>query len=311
MSSKRDVILAYLLLLLVIFLLVNAVYLPAYSKWQSERLAVQSIQADIENANAQLIGEDEQKRLLASKLKSLFSQGALSTERRPSDAAHYLQLHIKQLLEPHKVQLIQLNPSNRSLASGLSQSSLELSARMTPESLLPLLSSIAASTPSIEVELINIRNNSKSLDNASHSLEVSMKVTMLHISDSSPIWSALGNQDMMLKEQLTGKDVLFDGELADNERDSLVAAHTPNHLVGLFDSKVRVRFISPSAKHYRVAAINISKSARVAIIANVDDGKTRRLKQGDLLDVWRIESIDSNGVTLAYKQRREVLGLSR
>lgn len=232
-------------------------------------------------------------------MKAMLESGVLVYASKASDAGHQLQEQLKSVLQPHAVTISQLRPSNKTLAEDLSKSRLELSFQVSAESLKGLLVSLSESRPKLHVELISLRSNERySIDaqnsrqaNNLNNLEVNLAVAMWYTNDTS-----FANTDALA--------------LSTDPADAIkVSNFQPNILSGLFDQNARSRFRSPSLKHYRLAAINISQSSRIAIIANSSDGKIRRLEPGDMLDAWRVESIDSSGLSLKIGDRRETLNL--
>jgi hypothetical protein len=303
MSINRHVTLAYLLLLVTLGLLVKFLALPIVANLSSQQKANQALQNEVLALQLQRQKAEQNYASVALETKTMLESGVLVYAAKASDAGHRLQEQIKSVLQPHSVTISQLRPSNETLAEGLSKSRLELSFQVSAESLKGLLVSLSESRPKLHIELISLRSNEKysinaqtsARTNTNNSLEVNLGAAMWYTNDTS-----FANTDAL---------ALSTDSAGVTKASNLVNSET-NILAGLFDQNARSRFRSPSLKHYRLAAINISQSSRIAIIANNSGGKIRRLETGDMLDAWRVEAIDSSGVSLKIGDRQETLSLS-
>jgi hypothetical protein len=300
MSINRHVTLAYLLLLVTLGLLVKFLALPIVANLSSQQKANQALQNEVLALQLQRQKAEQNYASVALETKTMLESGVLVYAAKASDAGHRLQEQIKSVLQPHSVTISQLRPSNETLAEGLSKSRLELSFQVSAESLKGLLVSLSESRPKLHIELISLRSNEKysinaqtsARTNTNNSLEVNLGAAMWYTNDTS-----FANTEALA--------------LSIDPAGAIKASKSqPNILVGLFDQNARSRFRTPSLKHYRLAAINISQSSRIAIIANNSGGKIRRLETGDMLDAWRVEAIDSSGVSLKIGDRQETLSLS-
>jgi hypothetical protein len=300
MSINRHVTLAYLLLLVTLGLLVKFLALPIVANLSSQQKANQALQTEVLALQLQRQKAEQNYASVALETKTMLESGVLVYAAKASDAGHRLQEKIKSVLQPHSVTISQLRPSNETLAEGLSKSRLELSFQVSAESLKGLLVSLSESRPKLHIELISLRSNEKysinaqtsARTNTNNSLEVNLGVAMWYTNDTS-----FANTEALASS-------------IDPAGAIKASKSQPNILVGLFDQNARSRFRTPGLKHYRLAAINISQSSRIAIIANNSGGKIRRLETGDMLDAWRVEAIDSSGVSLKIGDRQETLSLS-
>jgi hypothetical protein len=303
MSTNRPVTLAYLLLLVTLGVLLKFLALPIVADLSSQQKANRVLQNEVLALLLQQQKAEQNNASATLEIKTMLESGALIYAAKASDAGHRLQEQLKSVLQPHSVTISQLRPSNETLAEGLSKSRLELSFQVSAESLKGLLASLSQSRPKLHIELISLRSNEKYSINAQtgrqnsmqtnnlNNLEVNLAVAMWYTNDTS-----FANTEALA--------------LPTDPADAIkVSNFQPNILAGLFDQNARSRFRSPSLKHYRLAAINISQSSRIAIIANSSDGKIRRLELGDMLDAWRVEAIDSSGVSLKTGDRQETLKL--
>lgn len=298
MSTNRHVTLAYLLLLVTLGLLVKFLALPIVANLSSQQKANQALQNEMLALQLQRQKAEQNYASIALETKTMLESGVLVYSAKASDAGHRLQEQIKSVLQADAVTISQLRPSNEALSGGLSKSRLEINFQVPAESLKGVLTTLSKSRPKLHIELISLRSNEKYLINAqtssrtntNYSLEVNLGVAMWYTNDTSFANTAA----LALSTDSAGA----------------INASESNMLAGLFDQNARSRFRSPSLKHYRLAAINISQSSRIAIIANSSDGKIRRLETGDMLDAWRVEAIDSSGVSLKIGDRQETLSLS-
>ncbi|MBL4672963.1 MAG: hypothetical protein JKX81_11945 [Arenicella sp.] len=301
MSTNRHVTLAYLLLLVTLGLLLKILALPAVANLSSQHKANRALQNEVLALQVQRQKAEQNNAAVRLEIKSMLESDVLVYAAKASDAGHRLQELLKSVLQRHSVTISQLRPTNEALAGGLSKSRLELSFQVSAESLQGLLVSLSESRSKLHIELISLRSNEKYLTSAQTSrqtnilnnLEVNLAVAMWYTNDIS-----FANTDALA--------------LSTDSASAIKASKSPqpNILAGLFDQNARSRFRSPSLKHYRLAAINIFQSSRIAIIANTSDGNIRRLEPGDMLDAWRVESIDSSGVSLKIGDRQETLNLS-
>jgi len=296
MSATRHTILAYLLLFSLLSLLFKVVFLPLLSAWQQQAHGTHTLRAEVLSARSLLAEAKQNDRMLESELRSLFESGKLGFSVKANDVGHHMQERIKLLLAPLSIQIVQLRPSNVEVSKELSKSVLELNIRLRSEALQPLLNALSHSVPSLHIDILSIRSNAKHSTQLGNDLELSVTLATWYVGDAS----FAGKLDGLALAEIEAPN--------STDRQSILER---NILAGLFDINTRVHFASPSPTHYRLAAINVSKSTRIAIIANTVDGRIRRLEQGELLDAWLVESIDSDGVNLTYQERSEVLKLSQ
>jgi len=295
MSINRHATLAYLLVFSILALLVNFLLVPLAANLSSQNKANRALQKQVQALQIQLSEAEKSNASAELAMKAMLGTGELVYASKASIAGHRLQERLKAVLQSRSVTISQLRPSNEIVSEGLAKSRLELNFQVPTESLKGLLVSLSQSRPKLHIELISLRSNEKYLtktNTAKHtSLEVNLAVVMWYTDDNS-----FANTDALA----SSTDPVDTNETYNSQ---------PNVLAGLFDQDTRSRFRSPSLKHYRLAAINISENSRIAIIANNSDGKIRRLESGDMLDAWRVEAIDSNGVSLEIGERRETLRL--
>jgi hypothetical protein len=290
MSKNRHTALAYLLLAVTLLLLLNFFAMPVVSNLSSQYKANRVLQNELLAIQHQLTKTEQTKASVKLETQAMIDKGRLVYAAKASDAGHQLQVLLKSLMQIHSVNIRQLRPSNEILSEGLSKSRLELSFELPIESLNGVLTSLSESRPRLDIELISLRGNKKYLSNTKNRLEVSLHVAMWYTSGA-----LFATSD--------------DLDLSVNVNHSSTIDAQANILAGLFDANVRSRFSSPSPAHYRLAALNISQNSRIAIIANSDDGKIRRLEPGDMLDDWQVETVTSSGVSLKIGERRETLSL--
>lgn len=308
MSSLRHTALAYLLLVAAFAVVTKLLIAPSYLDWQAKRTNSFALQHEVSAAEAELARVEHARRALVSQMSSLLSAKKLVYAEHASAAGHRVQQITKSAFSAQGATISQLRPSDEMQSNGLSKSRLEISFSVASESLQPLLKALSKTVPSLHIDLVSLRSTPGLLDGARAAkpinLEGSMNVEMWYL-DKSTI-----NQGSLLASDING---LSQRSLNSTEQAqaSIAVASEPNVLAGLFDQNTRLRFLAPSLDHYRLAAITVSQNSRIAVIANTLDGETRRLRQGELLDVWRIESIDSNRVSLSFADRTDVLNLNR
>ncbi len=324
MSRGRHIFLAYLILLGLLFLILKLALQPAYNDWQSAVQHTISMQAELRSSQDQFAQLKRNKAKNISEIAYLINSDSISFASNATDAGHRLQQRIKQLLKPHSAVISQLRPNSEILASGLAKSELELNIRMPNESLQPLLDSLAEGVPRLHIELLSIRNSARySTDSRTADLDIRVKLVMWYVERGTSIAKLLIENNYFDAEGFSLAEGSLLAEGSSPAEGSLLAegsisaegssprSHEQNTLVGLFDLNARKRLSSPSIDHYRVAAINISNNARIAVVTINDTEKSLRLKQGDLLDVWHVESIDTDGVSLRYKDQLQSLSVSK
>ncbi|MFT4634525.1 MAG: hypothetical protein ACI854_001875 [Arenicella sp.] len=289
MSNDRHTAVAYLLLILAIGLVIKFILVPMLDHFQAQYKATNVLQKQVLELQLELSQAERKKTTIKSQLHSMINAGNLIYVPKQSEASYRLHELLKASLETHSISISQLRPINYRPLNGVSKSALELNFQAPAESLQAILSSLAGIRPRLHIELLSLRNNERVASKANRRLEVSLSAAIWHSSDVSLANIRRPTSDAIVKPE--------------------VETPQPNMLVGLFDQGARSRLRSPSLEHYRLAAINISQSARIAIIANSGDGKIRRLEQGGMLDTWRVESIDSSGVSLKIGERQETLTL--
>ncbi|MFT6406809.1 MAG: hypothetical protein ACJAQ6_000219 [Arenicella sp.] len=320
MLISRHAILAYLLLSVILGLLLKLMVMPLTEHFQRQFQATEKLQEEL-LAVQSLSAETEQERAaIKSQIEVMVKAGTLAYASNRSEAGHRLQQLLKSSLKKQSVVISRLRPINETLLDGLSKSTLELSFQAPSESLQAILSSLSDIRPKLDIELISLRNNERVSTKTQGRLEVSLSVATWYTSDAAftNISASTGNEIIVDSEELElqPEELELQPEELELQPEELELQPEelelqPNVLAGLFDQATRSRLRLPSLKHYRLAAINISRSARIAIIANSGDGKIRRLESGDRLDAWRVESIDSNGVSLQIGDRQEILKLKR
>ncbi|MGK0374584.1 MAG: hypothetical protein ACJA2E_001055 [Arenicella sp.] len=290
MSTSRHTSLAYLLLAVTLALLLKFLAMPLISNLSSQHKANRALQNEVSRAQAQLAEAEQANTSVQLETAAMIDRGRLVYASKASEAGHQLQELLKSIMLTHSLSISQLRPNNEAFSDSFSKSRLELNFELPSNSLNGLLISLSESQPSLDIELISLRSNRKYSPNIQNNLEVSLGVAMWYT---------------------TNVTFAPTGEIDVGERVSRIAkvGSETNILAGLFDPNIRSRFRAPSPTHYRLAAINISQSSRIAIIANSGDGKIRRLETGDMLDAWRLESIDSSSVSLKIGDRQEVLNL--
>ncbi len=290
MSLTRHTLLAYILLLAITLLVIELVIAPVFANWQSQQQTTQALADDVVEARSTLSEIEQASTSAASEFATLFDSGAIGTTSHASDATHRLQERIKAVLNPRSATITQMRPSTEEEPDGLLKSKLEIDLRTNAESISLIFQALSRGKHSLHVEFINIRSTAGLSQDLQNDLDMTLSLVA---------WFMIGSSaEDNSADMITGQNI-----------ESNVQENT--NLAGLFDQGARARFRSPSVDHYRLAAINVSKNSRTAIIANLVGGKTRRLKQGELLDAWLVESITSNGVTLAIGDKRELLTLSR
>jgi len=160
--------------------------------------------------------------------------------------------------------------------------------------------------------LLSIRSRARySNGSRTTDLEANVTLVMWYVERGSSIAELLSENNYLDTEDFLLAEGSLSAEGSPSAEGSSLRSEGQIALVGLFDPNARKRLLYPSIEYYRVAAINISNNARIAVVTINNGEKSFRLKQGDLLDVWRVESIDTEGVRLSYKDQQQSLSVSK
>ncbi|NNC99236.1 MAG: hypothetical protein HKN85_03550 [Gammaproteobacteria bacterium] len=298
-SEIRHCAFAYLLTLTLALAVWLAAVAPLKSRWDQHKLRTSSLQAKVKLAEEQALAAKHSSQNLHHTLQSLVAAGSLIKVALPGEAGHLLQGQAKQALQSASATILQLRPSTYRHSPWLMQSRLEISFRIVPNQIETLLASLSDRTSVLHVETISLRR-SMSAGNAGQFpiLEATLTLALWHMSKS--LMELAGN---------------ITGPATDPDQSSLPKETRPSswsaRLAGLFDAAYRARLSNLSREHYRLSAITMSSDARIAVIADVETGTTRRLREGDMLDAWKIGEINAAEVTLVHGERREKLLLQR
>ncbi|MBT8115946.1 MAG: type II secretion system protein M, partial [Arenicella sp.] len=196
-----------------------------------------------------------------------------------SVSGHQLQTSVKQALQQASATVLEIRPRSMSESRWLNESQLDVSFSIPAVKLESLFKALERQRPLLHIKLMSLREATHSTAGALQ-LEARLTVSARSVSDSLSRF--------------------FSGSTASNENILEVddSASTLPELAGLFNAAHREKLRNPSAEHYRLSAVSLSANARIAIIADLQSGATRRMQEGELLDGWKITAIKSDSVYL-------------
>lgn len=65
----------------------------------------------------------------------------------------------------------------------------------------------------------------------------------------------------------------------------------------------------PDAPRVRLSAVSVSSDVRIAVVEELDSGRTRRVREGERLSDWTIERVHSDQIVLRWKDRQTTIPL--
>ena len=292
-TNLRHTGLAYVLLaaiLCAVWLLAVSPLLAVWHQHQarSSALAVEiaDIKAGSAHTQASLAGWKDE-------VKTLIADGSLAGLSRPGEAAHRLQMVTKLALAQASAKVSQLRPETTAFSPWLVQSKLTIDFRINSSKLDRLLQQLASNSPGLQLESLNLRRLASSTPGNPADLEASAQTTLWFMSEA-------------LEKLMSPVDK--------PEADDSVTAQSydqPARLAGLFDATYRSRLQKPDTGDYRLTAITLSADSRIAVITDLATGISRRLREGDMLDGWKILAIGSSSVKLAAGEQLGRLDLQK
>ncbi|MFT5610081.1 MAG: hypothetical protein ACI9LU_000573 [Polaribacter sp.] len=295
MIALRQIVLGYALFVLLLITLFKVVVLPFYMQWQSSLATSQKLQRTMDKIESQIEHASLVNHSMLQALQSKIDANELSVIDSESHMAKALQSRLNTVLKDNSGTVLQLRPSQQTISKNIHKSSLELSLRLSTDNLQGFFTDLAHSTPKIHVELFNARHNARFGNKFLNQIDVSLTVSRYLLKSSAQF-----DIDSLVR------NVLVSDSLQANAVDSQV-----NVLSGLFNPNVRARLRSPSASHYRLAAINMSNQGRSVIVVNSSDGLTRKLTEGERLDSWLLTSIKADEIVLSMGDIQTSLTLSQ
>lgn len=66
----------------------------------------------------------------------------------------------------------------------------------------------------------------------------------------------------------------------------------------------------PAAPRVQLSAVSVSSEIRVAVIRDLDSGRTRRIREGEKLNEWTVKRVQGDEIVLQWKERQTVIPLS-
>jgi hypothetical protein len=65
----------------------------------------------------------------------------------------------------------------------------------------------------------------------------------------------------------------------------------------------------PDAPRVRLSAVSVSSDVRIAVVEELDSGRTRRVREGERLSAWTIERVHPDQIVLRWKDRQTTIPL--
>lgn len=72
---------------------------------------------------------------------------------------------------------------------------------------------------------------------------------------------------------------------------------------------IRVADPVPDPPRVRLSAVSISSDVRIAVIKELDSGRTRRVREGETLNLWTIKHVHPRQIVLQWKDRETIIPL--
>lgn len=65
----------------------------------------------------------------------------------------------------------------------------------------------------------------------------------------------------------------------------------------------------PDPPRVRLSAVSISSDVRVAVIKDLDSGRTQRVREGEMLNLWTIKHVHPRQIVLQWNDRETIIPL--
>ncbi len=167
------------------------------------------------------------------------------------------------------------------------------------------MQSIASIKPAVKIETLSLRQSMTVMGGNKNPLDATLVLSVAYLDERFVKRLKLAGMDV----SKFNRDGMQQADRAGNDQAPTVSPAAVSHLLGLFDPQFRQRLIDPGPDQYRLAAITLSKNAQVAVIADLLTNTTYRLRVGEFLHDWRIESIEQDGVSLVRAEQTVMLKL--
>ena len=288
-ASFKHALGAYLVLLVVAWLLLAYPVLPLWENLQSERQQTQDAQSAIDEHRQKTDSQRTVNAALKHKLEALALLGDMIVAS-PEQATHDFQSAVKAVLIQRGAEVKRLIPTRREVQADLSEISLEVTFQARPETIQWALEDLTNRGSRAQVELLSVRKTdvSSRFNGASQGIVLEGRLIVTMLSAPASLVTLTGNAIEPIS-QIKNGDALLPLPLP---------AAGPNRLASLFDASARSKFTSPDINDYRVAAITVTERNQIAVIVEKSSGKTFRLKQGDFLYAWKVAKIEPSKVSL-------------
>lgn len=65
----------------------------------------------------------------------------------------------------------------------------------------------------------------------------------------------------------------------------------------------------PDAPRVRLSAVSVSSDVRIAVVQELDSGRTRRVREGERLSAWTIAEVQPDQIVLRWKDKETTIPL--
>lgn len=260
------------------------------------------LEQKLEQQQKQSRRQANQVEQLQNGLSAALANGQVSTAEEANLVNHQLQEAIKEIFARHGAAISSLSPSTDSRDEGLSRARLEINFNVSGARVDDLLWSLESVKPTLHFEVLSLRRVDRAqAGKGDFQLEVNLVLYVVYLNPAF--------RDNLVHQGINSMVFQTPIVAAVEPIKPVLERPVSANIVGLFDAEIRRRLQNPSADQYRLSAISLSSTARVAVIADIVTGTSHRVREGDSIHAWRIESIAANQVELVSGQQRIQLAL--